>query len=415
MGVLKAIGKAVLALVAILAIALLGVYLTNPTYYGRFAGVLFVNPVRDVDFYSPLEVVKGGAGAPIPRAPENARTISAEGWQKALNYAKQMDSFALVVWQGGQIQYEYYKPGFNPTDRTDPASMGKSVMVLVLGLASADGRIRSVDEPAATYISEWQNDARSKITIRNLLNMASGLQREKFSPSPMSEGMKLNLGTDLAETILKIPAGEEPGKTFAYYNANSQLLGLIIERATGKRYADYLSEKLWSRIGARDGRVFLDHEGGLARTFCCLQATAEDWIRVGLLHLNLGKVGEEEIVPHEWMTMVRTPSLTNPNYGLQTWLGTTYEEKRSYGKGVPSYVPHSEPFAAPDVIYFDGAGGQRVYIITSKQMVIVRTGSGAIDFKTGAFKWDDAIIPNALIRGLGAPGAPPIPSPDSKE
>ena len=174
MGVLKAIGKAVLALVAILAIALLGVYLTNPTYYGRFAGVLFVNPVRDVDFYSPLEVVKGGAGAPIPRAPENARTISAEGWQKALNYAKQMDSFALVVWQGGQIQYEYYKPGFNPTDRTDPASMGKSVMVLVLGLAIADGRIRSVDEPAATYISEWQNDARSKITIRNLLNMASG-------------------------------------------------------------------------------------------------------------------------------------------------------------------------------------------------------------------------------------------------
>ena len=415
MRVLKAIGKGVLALVAILVIALFGLYLTNPTYYGRFARVLFIDPVRDVDFYAPLEVVKGGPGEPFARAPETARSISAEGWQTALDYAKQMDSTALVVWQGGQIQYEYYKPGFNPTDRTDPASMHKSITALVVGLAIADGKIRSVDEPASTYISEWQNDARNKITIRNLLTMTSGLAREPFSPSPMSQTMQLNLGTDLTSLILKVPAGDEPGKIFAYYNVNSELLGLIIERATGKRYAEYLSEKLWSRIGARDARVFLDHEGGLARTFCCIQMSAEDWLRVGLLHLNMGKVGDVEVVPQAWMTMVRTPSAVNPNYGFQTWLGTTYEAKRSYGKGVASYGPHSEPFAVSDMIYFDGAGGQRVYIVPSKQMVIVRTGAAAIDFKTGAFKWDDAIVPNALIRGLRASDAVPAAAPDAKE
>jgi CubicO group peptidase (beta-lactamase class C family) len=137
----------------------------------------------------------------------------------------------------------------------------------------------------------------------------------------------------------------------------------------------------------------------MARTFCCIQATAEDWLRVGLLHLNRGRVGNVQVVPEDWMMQMRTPSAVNPNYGFQTWLGTVYEAKRSYGKGVPTYVPHSAPFAAPDMIYFDGAGGQRVYIVPSHQMVIVRTGAGGIDFKTGAFKWDDAIIPNALIAG----------------
>ena len=399
MRVLKWIGKALLALVAIVAIGLFGFYLTDPGYIGRFYQLPFVNNVADVDWYKPLEVVKGGPGRPLDHAPENLRTINQEGWDKALDYAKKMDSYALVVWQRGAIQYEYYKPGFDRNHRTDPASMHKSVTALVVGMAVADGSIGSIDDPAAKYLPEWANDDRKKITICNLLNMASGLGRQPFSPSPTSEGMKLNLGSEISKIALSQKAQDEPGTIFSYYNVNPQVLGIIIERATHKRYADYLSEKIWSKLGTNDGRVFLDHEGGMARTFCCLQATAEDWIRIGLLHLNKGKVDGKQVVPEDWMKQVTTPSPTNPNYGFQTWLGTTYEAKRSYGKGVPSYVPHSEAFAAEGIIYFDGAGGQRVYVIPSLEMVIVRTGKGGIDFKTGAFLWDDAIIPNALIRG----------------
>ena len=100
------------------------------------------------------------------------------------------------------------------------------------------------------------------------------------------------------------------------------------------------------------------------------------------------------------MKEITTPSTANPNYGYQTWLGTEYAEMRSYGKGVPAAIKHSEPFAASDVIFFDGSGGQRVYIIPSRDLVIVRTGPGGFDPATGQFTWDDSVLPNLVIRGL---------------
>lgn len=400
MRVLKFIGKALLALVALIALGLAGFYIADPAYHGRILRLPFINIARDVDFYKPLEVVKGNPAPPLARAAAGQKTITPEAWGTAVDYAKKMKSFALVVWQGGAVQYEYYLPGFKPEDRTDPASMHKSVIALAVGQAVADGFIKSIDDPVANYVSEWANDDRKVITIRNLLQMASGLARQPFSPTPSGHFLSLNLGFEIRDLTLSIKAEEPPGKVFAYYNFNPQMLGILIERVTGKRYAQYLSERLWGKLGARDAYVFLDHEGGLARTYCCIQAAAEDWVRVGLLHLNKGRVGDEQIVSEDWMRQVTTPSPTNPNYGFLTWLGTTYEPIRSYGKGVGSGVPHSAPFVAPDVIYFDGAGGQRVYVIPSKGMVIVRTGKGGVDVKTGNFLWDDAIIPNALVRGI---------------
>jgi CubicO group peptidase (beta-lactamase class C family) len=402
MRALKIIGKLLLALIALLVIAGVGWYASDPAYHGRIVRVPFIDNVKDVDFYSPLEVVKGNPAPALPRAADAEKTITPEGWKAALDYAQKMDSLALVVWQGGKVQYEYYRADFKPEDRTDPASMHKSVIALVVGQLIADGFVKSVDDPLANYVSEWAADERKNITIRHVLTMASGIHRPPFSPSPNGAFMRLNLGFEIKDLTLSMKADEAPGQVFAYNNFNPQMLAILVERTTGKRYAQYLSESLWSKLGTRDAYVFLDHEGGLARTYCCLQASAEDWVRVGLLHLNKGKVGDVQVVSEEWMREVTTPSATNPNYGFQTWLGTTYEPLRGYGKGVPSGVPHSEPFAEPGIIYFDGAGGQRVYVIPSKDMVIVRTGKGGIDLKTGNFLWDDAIIPNALSRGVKA-------------
>ena len=100
------------------------------------------------------------------------------------------------------------------------------------------------------------------------------------------------------------------------------------------------------------------------------------------------------------MREVTAPSPLNPNYGYHVWLGTVHEPERGYGKGVPAFVPHSAPFAADDVVYFDGAGGQRVYVIPSHELVIVRTGLPARDPATGAFLWDDALLPNILVAGI---------------
>jgi len=113
-----------------------------------------------------------------------------------------------------------------------------------------------------------------------------------------------------------------------------------------------------------------------------------------VLQLDHGRVGERQLVPEQWMKDIITPSARNPNYGYLTWLGTTWEKERSYNRKSAAAAFHSEPFAAPDVIYFDGFGGQRVYIVPSKQLVIVTTGPLRQE-------WDDALLPNLIIRGMG--------------
>lgn len=398
--IFRTVGKLLLAIAAVIVIVLVGLYASDPTYFGRIYALPFTDIVRDVSYYEPREVVPGNPAPALKRAAEGERTISAAGWQEALDYAKAMDSLALVAWRNGAIEYEYYKDGFKPEDQTDPASMHKSVVALVVGAAIADGFIASVDDPVAKYVPEWAKDDRRAITIRHLLQMSSGLARAPFSLSPFSVTLRLNVGTEIRDLTLGVKAGKPPGTEFSYDSFNPQTLGIVIENATGKRYADYLSERIWKRLGTRNAHVVPDHAGGLARTYCCLHASAEDWVRVGLLYLNDGRVGEDQVIPAEWMRAVTTPSPTNPNYGYLTWLGTTYEPVRSYGAGVPIGVPHSAPFAAKDVIYFDGAGGQRLYVMPSLNLIAVRTGAGGTDFQKQQFKWDDAIIPNALIRGI---------------
>ncbi|MEQ8509679.1 MAG: serine hydrolase [Rhodospirillaceae bacterium] len=392
------IGLGLLIAVPVIGFAVL--YLTDATYYGRIATVFTIDPVKDVEWYEPLERVPGQQGAPLPRNDAALKTISEDAWSKAKAYAEETGSVALVVWHRGAIQYEHYGEGFDRTSRTDPASMHKSVVALLIGAAIEDGTLSSVDEPAATYLTEWANDDRAQVTLRHLLQMTSGMYRDPFSPSPFGTTMKLNFGTDLTALTLAQPARTTPGEEFDYNNFNPQALGILLERATGQRYAEVLSEKLWSKLGTGDAYLWLDREGGMPRTYCCLQATAEDWLRVGLLHLNKGRVGDTRILSESWMQDVVTGSDVGPNYGYLTWLGSPYREQRDYGPYVDAYVQHDEPYLADDVIYFDGAGGQRVYIIPSYDMVIVRTGTGGIDFAAGSFLWEDSRIPNILMSGV---------------
>ncbi len=227
-----------------------------------------------------------------------------------------------------------------------------------------------------------------------------GLARPQFSANPLGDALKLALGTNVVSLALKYKATDPPNTYFAYSNLNAQLLGIILERATGERYAEILESYLWSKLGTSDARVWLDSPGGMVRTFSNLQTKPENWLRLGLLHLNRGRVNGTQVVSEDWIKEVTTPSDTNPNYGFQTWLGTEWEENRGYGKGVPITVRHSEPFAADNIVFFDGSGGQRVYVVPSHDLVIVRTGPGGTDPVTGNFDWDDAILPNTIINGI---------------
>jgi CubicO group peptidase (beta-lactamase class C family) len=387
----------------LLAGVLATVYLQDPLYARR---VLTFRPgqlVTAVDWYQPQEVVRGTHRDDLRVAREAERTIPAAALEAARRYADATASIALLVWRDGAIQYEHYWPGYGPETRTDPASMHKTVLALVTGAAVADGLIPSVDAPASRWLQEWRNDARAGIRVRDLLQMQSGLDLVPFSPNPFGTYFKSLLGTDIDAIALGLRPVAPPGTRFEYSSMNSQALGLLVERAAGRRYAEYLSERLWSRLGAGDAYLWLDRPGGAPHRYCCLQTTARGWLRVGLLLLEQGRVGDDQVVPADWIRAMTMPAAHNPNFGYQVWLGSPSGGVRRYNSRSVAVARHSAPYLAADVIFSDGFGGQRVYVVPSQRLVIVRTGEARAD-------WDDARLPNAILAGLQElpPAAPMI-------
>jgi CubicO group peptidase (beta-lactamase class C family) len=349
----------------------------------------------------PAETVAGGTLINLPTAPAAQRSIDQAALDAAVTYGGDTDSQALLVYRDGLLELEHYYTGYDATTRTPTQSMHKSVLAMLVGIAIEEGHIPSENSPAANWLHEWADDERASITIRQMLQQTSGIDFDSFSPNIRNGFFQLMLGDNIVPVALNNGTLFPPDTEFDYNSVNPQALGILLQRATGERYADYLSQVLWRHLGTPDATVVLDSiEHGMARTFCCLQATARSWLHLGVLHLQNGRFGGKQLVPAAWMQAIRSPGSIQPNYGYLTWLGSEWQEYRYYNRKTTTSVLHAEAFAAPDVIYFDGMGGQRVYIVPSEQLVIVRTGAIAMD-------WDDSRLPNLILRGIKKPGTKP--------
>jgi CubicO group peptidase (beta-lactamase class C family) len=221
------------------------------------------------------------------------------------------------------------------------------------------------------FISEWSHDARGEITVRNLMQMSSGLARAADGGTPR----------DITAALLRTQLAATPGVTRLDQASDPQLLALVIERATRERYASYLSQALWRRIGAADAWLQLDHPGGTAHADCCMLAHQGDWIRVGQLLLRDGNYRGDEVMRPGWITLMRAPAQSDRRYGAYVRVGWTTG-------------PGQEALAARDVFAVEGQGGNRLWLVPSLQIAILCTGPAA--GRDAA--WDDARLPNLVIR-----------------
>ena len=314
-------------------------------------------------------------------------------YTEAVSYAESMGSYSLIIWKDGRCQLERYFAPFDRDIRPESASMHKSVLGILVAAAIADGYIDGPDARIGDYIEEWRDDERGDITLRQLLTMSSGLMPLSRKGGMASEGMRYILGPgDARAATLERPLQDTPGTVFHYLNFNSQVLLIALESATGMEYVDYASERLWQPLDAADAYVW-DYAGKaqMPRAYTSLLAPARDWLKIGLLLKDYGRYGDSQIVPRELVEEATTPSQVNPNYAWQMWLGEVYQKARFYNeeKTGPS-VPMAEPFATDDMIFFDGFGGQRVYVSRKEDLVIVRQGDMRVD-------WDDAALPNMVL------------------
>jgi CubicO group peptidase (beta-lactamase class C family) len=336
-----------------------------------------------------------GTVAGVDRVEPLPVALEPDRFSAASDYAANMDSYALLIWHHGALRHAEYFAPHDSTLRPESASMHKSVMALVVGAAITDGLIESVDTPIETYLPEWTGQPRGQITVANLLQMNSGLRPLSYEGGVQSEAMIFAMqGDTVRDTLLSMDLLHEPGTVFHYMSVQSQMLGLILERTTGQPYADYMSQRIWKPIGADDAFVWNNEQTGFPRVQSSLLARAEDWLRIGLLIKDDGVFGGQRLISSDYLDAMTTPSPTNPNYGFQVWLGTEYDPERHYNDAeVGAAVNSSAPYAVDDLVYFDGFGGQRVYVSRKLDLVIFRSGEMRVD-------WDDAALPNLVIDAL---------------
>jgi CubicO group peptidase (beta-lactamase class C family) len=312
--------------------------------------------IFDKDVFASSTIQKAGQALPWKKGtPVSKLNVQDEAFMNSLKTS------SFLVFRGDSLLVEKYWGEHDVNTVSNSFSAAKTFVALLVGIAIEEGKIQSLDEPVGHYLKAFSEGAKSKITIRHLLMMASGLDWEESGKNPLSENAESYYGTDLFGLVNRQKVIEEPGKRFNYQSGNSQLLGFIIEKATGMNLSKYAYQKIWAKIGTEhDAYWSLDQENGDEKAFCCLYGTSRDFGRLGKLILQQGKWGNEQVVPLWYMQeLVKNPVMSTeegiPNfrYGLHIW---TY------------------PRAVDPVYYCRGILGQYIISVPSQNLVIVRTG-----------------------------------------
>jgi CubicO group peptidase (beta-lactamase class C family) len=319
----------------------------------------------------PRELVLGGNSPPAPRVPPESEQLDAAVLESAADYAAAHGSLALIVSRHDHIVFERYWHGTSFDSVADAQSFTALLAALAAGAALSHRLIGWPDQPVGAFIGEWSHDPRGEITVRNLLQMSSGLA---------AGGARHDSG-DLTAQLLHTPLARTPGVRRTEQASDPQLLSLVLERATQQRYASYLSQALWRRIGAADAWLTLDRPQGAAHADCCMLAHQGDWIRIGQLLLRDGNYRGDEVIRPGWVTLMRAPAQSDPQYGAYVRV----RWPAAAGRELP---------AARDLYAVEGQGGNRLWLLPSLQIAILCTGpAGGRD--SG---WDDNRLPSLVVR-----------------
>lgn len=289
---------------------------------------------RAMDKLFPVTVVKPAAkprplpvGAPLSGIDE--ATIRAE--------MAAQHSVGILVLQNGKIRAEYYADGMTPTDRWTSFSMAKSLTSTLAGAAVNDGYITSVADPVTKYVPELKGSGYDGVTVEHVLAMTSGVKWNEDYTDPKSDVVAMFSGPvpDGADPdayyLAKLPREAAPGTKWVYKTGETNLIGLIVQRATGKLLSDYASEKLAGPAGLEQSILWQTNMAGLNVGGCCLAMSLRDYGRVGQLLLE----GAPGVVPDGWMARASSPisgvGFPGFGYGYQFW---TYPEGRWGLRGI---------------------------------------------------------------------------------
>jgi CubicO group peptidase (beta-lactamase class C family) len=280
-------------------------------------------------------VPAGGTSSDLPPGPPLALPLDIDA------YMQGQRSAALMVLHNGQVRMERYGLDFDNEGRWTSFSVAKSLTSTLVGMAVRDGHIKSMDDKVSDYIAEMKGSAYDDVSIRQLLTMTSGVAWNENYDDPKSDVAQFNNhkpkdGEDaLVSYLRKLPRAVPAGTRWLYSTGETNLVGVLVARATKKTLSDYLSEKIWRPAGMAQQATWILSKTGQEISGCCLQAATQDFARFGQFILNGAQINGQPTLPEGWLSEATTSrtGIGQPGrgYGYQWW---TYDNGSFAARGI---------------------------------------------------------------------------------
>jgi CubicO group peptidase (beta-lactamase class C family) len=277
-------------------------FLSMPCLVGSSSHLDHIFESRLVRRATTLSPLARAASEPAVRYEYRGQTFTLE------DYLTRNPTTGLLIARGDTILIERYQYARHDRHRFTSWSMAKTVTAMLVGVALAEGRIRSVDDPAAAYVPALAGTEYGRTALRHLLQMSSGVRfvEEYLGRDDVSllaaYTFRQEVGAGGVDAVTPFNVREAPsGTKFAYASVETQVLGLVLRAVVGRPGADYLHEKIWEPLGLEADATWLIDRAGQEATYCCLNAVLRDYARLGLLLAHDGHWRGQQLIPRAWI------------------------------------------------------------------------------------------------------------------
>lgn len=276
-------------------------------------------------------------------------------------------TMGLLVMKSDTIIYEEYYNGMSESTTHISWSVAKSVVATLLGIAYHDGLIKDLNDPITSYLPQLVSSGYNEVKIKDILNMSSGVgfneDYRDFNSDINRFGRAFALGTSYESFALSLKNERKPGTYNHYVSIDTQVLGMLLEKVTGKRLSVYLKEKLWDPMGMEHDAQWIIDETGMELALGGLNISLRDYAKLGLLYLQKGRWKDQQLVPAEWVERAITPDAPHLMPGRNN-----QSSSNRYGYGFQWWIPEKpmgDFFAA-------GIYNQYIYVYPEKDFIVVK-------------------------------------------
>lgn len=279
-------------------------------------------------------------------------------------FLEERETTSFIVIKDNKIVFEKYYNGYHRESINTSFSMAKVITSILVGIAIDEGKINGVHDLVTDYLPEMKSNIEYPITIRHLLTMSSGLELNENHIFFWQDGPLIYYHPQIKKRALERKSRIKPGEVWEYNGYNSQLLGIILERATGKTISKYAEEKLWIPMGAEFKASWSlgGAEEGFEKMESGFNARSIDFAKIGSIFLNSGMWNGKQIVSSKWVSESTSPSFFN----IRAWGDNRYFGYKWWG-----ILDGNQK-----VYYAPGHLGQYIYVNPAERIVIVRNGKG---------------------------------------